>query len=90
MEKLNGPFSVKLQVYVINDTTGQAGEATIGLGSCVYPTTDRIKKALKEIDFKSGPASGFRLMNKSECINYIATGSSEATLAIPGSKEWDE
>lgn len=94
--EMNGPAEFSMDVFPINDETGQQAKANLSLGAFNYPTKESVKKTLDNLE-SSGAlqemAPGFRLMTKREAFTALArerSGIADLELAVPGGTEWDE
>ena len=87
----NGPAEFEMQVFVVNDETGQSGRATIGLGVFEYPTKEQVKQRIAEFEANELESlDGFRLMTKEESWQMVMFEKTGTTFAIAGGKDWDE
>ena len=87
----NGPAEFDMQVFIINEDTGQSGKATIGLGAFEYPTPQKVKARLDKLnaeDFQ-GALEGFRLMTKIEAWEAVILEKTGERFAMIGGREWD-
>ena len=90
--KMNGPAEFEMKVWIVNDETGQAGQATIGLGVFEYPTPEKVAARISNVvaELEEKGMVGFRLADKQEAFNMLCeekTG--ESGFAVPGGPEWD-
>lgn len=88
----NGPAEFEMQVFVVNDETGQSGRVTIGLGVFEYPTKEKVKERIGEFerDEMVGALEGFRLMTKEEAFSTVMYEKTGTRAAMAGGKDWDE
>lgn len=88
----NGPVSVSIAVFIINDETGQQGKVGISLGDFKYPSKKDIANRIAEFesDELQNMASGSRLMTKRESFDMITIEKTGQSFALPGGEGWDK
>lgn len=89
---MNGPVDFKMNIYIVNDETQQAGTIPVDLGYFKYPTPDSIAARLEKFASEElvGPLEGFRLMTKHEAFAARAQelyGQPVQLVNVP--EEWD-
>ncbi len=89
---MNGPVDFKMNVYIINDTTQQAGTILVDSGYFKYPTPESIAARVAKFAAEElvGPLEGFRLMTKHEAFAARAQeiyGQPVQLINVP--EEWD-
>lgn len=89
---MHGPAEFDMQVYMINDDTGQQCVVTIGLSVFEFPTPEKIQERLDKLNNGgfNEQLSGFRLMSKEEAFDYVMLEKTGQTFALPGGAEWDD
>lgn len=87
---LQGPFQLKMEVFLINKKNGEVTTAEHTLGIMKMPTKERIQQL---IDDSPALANNKRLrpMTKRECISLLTTGSViPEEEVILKSEDWDD
>lgn len=89
---MNGPAKFNMEVYVVNDETGQAGTVTIGLGAFEYPSKRKVaeRMATVENELKKQGLDGFRLATKHEAFEALCIERVGEPMALADSNEWDD
>ena len=87
----NGPVNVSMEIFIINDETGQSGKVGISLGNFEYPSKEDIAERISvfESEELQGMAAGFRLMTKRESFDMIAIEKTGQKFAMPRGEDWD-
>lgn len=90
--KMNGPAEFEMKVWVINDDTGQSGQATVGLGSFEYPTKEKVKEKIDSLpeELEEKGMNGFRLMTKREAFKAWSIEKVGEPMALAAGPDWDE
>lgn len=88
--EMNAPIAFEMNVYAIQEETGNQAIAKMSLPIGQYPTPDTIRDLIKTAT-ESFP-DGYVLMNKKQFFNsYLEDKyNSRETFAVPGSLEFDE
>lgn len=88
----NGPAEFEMQVFVVNDETGQSGRVTIGLGVFEYPTKEKVKDRIDKFEREElvDALEGFRVMTKEEAWSMVMYEKTGTQFAMAGGKEWDK
>jgi hypothetical protein len=90
--QMNGPAEFEMKVWVINDKTGQSGQATVGLGCFEYPTKEKVKEKVDSLidELEENGMEGFRLMTKQEAFEAWSIEKVGEPMALAAGPEWDE
>ena len=88
----NYPAEFEMKVWIVNDETGQSGQATVALGNFEHPTPDKVKAHLEKLcsDLEKQGMSGFRLATKREAWDCFCVENAGDVFAMPKGEEWDE
>ncbi len=89
--EMNAPIAFEMNVYAIEEKTGNQAIAKMSLPRGQYPTPDTIRDLVKTAT-ESFP-DGYVLMDKKQFFNAIITeeyGKQNTTFATPGSPDFDE
>lgn len=88
----NGPANFSMDLFVVNDETGQEAKVDIGLGVFEYPTKEKVKARIQKFVDEELEAAlpGFRLMTKTEAWEAVMFEQTGQRFAMAGGKEWDE
>ena len=87
----NYPAEFEMKVWIVNDETGQKGQATVGLGNFEHPTPEKVQAHLDRLcsDLENSGASGFRLATKREAWDEACLEKTGMTFALPSGKGWE-
>ena len=87
----NYPAEFEMKVWIVNEETGQKGQATIGLGNFEHPTPEKIKAHLDKLcgELEENGTTGFRLATKREAWDAVCMERTGSTFALPKGEEWE-
>ncbi len=88
--KMRGPYKFEMEVFLVDDD-GNIAKVTLNLGEPGnLPTKELVDEAINDT-LKQIPDE-FRLMNKSEFFNELASEKTghDIHFATPGGEEWDD
>lgn len=80
-----GPYTVEIKVHIINDESGQRGEATITMGNGSMPTEKEVAARLEKFSNEQLPklAPDFRLQTAPELWDTLCMEEVGETFAVP-------
>lgn len=87
--EMNAPITFEMEVWAIEEETGNAALVTMSLPRGQYPTVKTIKSLIDNA--KDQLPEGYALMNKSDFFNAILAdeyGQQSTRFATPGSHDF--